>query len=102
MIRKEGAGFDLPIAIGILSAIGGVSHKKAQQCVFLGELSLDGRVRWTPGALPVAFAAKEQGFKAVSYTHLPTASSPIKGTAQLSTSEPSLSTALPQSTGSPS
>lgn len=63
MIRKEGAGFDLPIAIGILSAIGGVSHKKAQQCVFLGELSLDGRVRWTPGALPVAFAAKEQGFK---------------------------------------
>jgi len=62
MIRKEGAGFDLPIAIGILSAIGEVDKGKVADCVFLGELSLDGNVRGTPGALSIALATKEQGF----------------------------------------
>jgi len=63
MIRKEGAGFDLPIAIGILSAIGEVDSGKVADCVFSGELSLDGNVRRTPGVLSIALAAKEQGFK---------------------------------------
>jgi magnesium chelatase family protein len=63
MIRKEGAGFDLPIAVGVLSAIGEIDHMKAQQSVFTGELSLDGRVRGTPGVLSIAFATKKQGFK---------------------------------------
>ncbi|NLJ59741.1 MAG: YifB family Mg chelatase-like AAA ATPase [Firmicutes bacterium] len=63
MIRKEGAGFDLPIAIGILSAIGEVDNGKAAECVFTGELSLDGHVRGTPGVLSIALGAEKQGFK---------------------------------------
>lgn len=62
-IRKEGAGFDLPIAIGILSAIGEVDNRKVADCVFVGELSLDGNVRGTPGVLSIALATKEWGFK---------------------------------------
>ncbi len=63
MIRKEGAGFDLPIAIGILSAIGEVDNRKAAHSVFIGELSLDGRVRGTPGVLSIALATKKRGFE---------------------------------------
>ena len=61
MIRKEGAGFDLPIAIGILSAIGKIAGEKAADCIFVGELSLDGKVRGTPGGLSIALAAKSEG-----------------------------------------
>ncbi len=63
MIRKEGAGFDLPIAIGILSATGEIDNWKASDCVFIGELSLDGNVRATPGGLSIALAAKAEGLK---------------------------------------
>lgn len=63
MIRKEGAGFDLPIAIGILCAIGEVDSEKAGNCVFVGELSLDGNIRGTPGVLSIALSSKEQGFR---------------------------------------
>ena len=61
MIRKEGASFDLPIAIGILSAVGQVDKREAEQLVFVGELSLDGRVQCTPGVLPIAYAMKDLG-----------------------------------------
>jgi magnesium chelatase family protein len=63
MIRKEGAGFDLPIAVGILSATGEIDNEKTAQTVFIGELSLDGRVRGTPGVLSIALATKKQGLK---------------------------------------
>ena len=44
-IRKEGSGFDLPMALGILGAYGGLNKKELQDCVLVGELSLDGGVR---------------------------------------------------------
>src|SRR5207253_8346207 len=49
-IRKEGSGFDLPMALGILGAYGGLNKKELQDCVFVGELSLDGGVRGVRGA----------------------------------------------------
>lgn len=58
-IKKEGSGFDLPIAIGILAAMGQVSQEKLDDYVILGELSLDGSLRPIRGALPIALAAKK-------------------------------------------
>src|SRR3954451_7608436 len=58
-VRKEGAGFDLPMALGILGAMGlirGLDHH-----ISLGELSLDGAIRPVRGALSVAVCAKEKG-----------------------------------------
>ncbi len=49
-LKKEGAGFDLPIAIGILAATGCVSSDKAAKMILCGELSLDGRVKLLPDA----------------------------------------------------
>jgi magnesium chelatase family protein len=62
-LRKEGAGFDLPIAVAILGALGKVPARHDQ--VLIGELSLDGSVRPVRGALPVAACAREQGARAV-------------------------------------
>src|SRR6202140_1241058 len=53
-IKKEGAGFDLPIALGIVGAYGGLAKKEMTDCLFVGELSLDGGVRSVRGALPIA------------------------------------------------
>lgn len=57
-IRKEGSGFDLPMALGILGAYGGLSRKDVSDCLFVGELSLDGGVRGIRGALPIAVEAR--------------------------------------------
>lgn len=53
-IKKEGAAFDLPIAIGILAANGQINMEKLEDYVILGELSLDGALRPIRGALPIA------------------------------------------------
>lgn len=58
-VRKEGAGFDLPMALGILGAMGVV--QPTDQHLFLGELSLDGSIRPVRGALSVAACARQQG-----------------------------------------
>src|SRR3954452_12492450 len=58
-LRKEGAGFDLPVALGILGAMGAV--RGLDQHIVMGELSLDGAVRPVRGALSVAVFAKERG-----------------------------------------
>jgi len=55
--RKEGSGFDLPIALGILAATEHLSVSDLERFIFLGELSLDGRVRPVRGSLPVALSA---------------------------------------------
>lgn len=55
-IRKEGASFDLPIALGILAASGLLPGELLAGTVFTGELSLDGAVRGIKGALPMAIA----------------------------------------------
>jgi magnesium chelatase family protein len=57
-IRKEGSGFDLPMALGILGAYGGLNEKEVPDCLFVGELSLDGGIRGVRGALPIAIEAR--------------------------------------------
>ncbi len=64
-LRKEGSGFDLPIALGLLVADEQLSADALAGSVFVGELSLDGSVRPTPGVLPMALTAKQQGFKRI-------------------------------------
>lgn len=60
-VRKEGAGFDLPMALGILGAMGVVPPQDDH--VFVGELSLDGRLRPIRGALSIAVAAQKRGMR---------------------------------------
>ena len=60
-VKKEGAGFDLPMALGILSAMGVV--ETPDDHLFVGELSLDGSLRPVRGALSIAVAAQKQGFR---------------------------------------
>src|ERR1700758_5708644 len=60
-LKKEGSGFDLPIAVGILGAHGALANRDLSQFLTVGELGLDGSVRGVPGMLPIAVAAKQRG-----------------------------------------
>ncbi|MCD2423455.1 YifB family Mg chelatase-like AAA ATPase [Niabella pedocola] len=63
-IKKSGAAFDLPIAIGLLAATEQLKNSAALAgYVIMGELSLDGALRTVKGALPIAIQARKQGFK---------------------------------------
>ncbi len=62
-LKKEGSGFDLPIAIGILGAYGALSIKDISDFVLVGELGLDGSLRAVQGMLPIAIAARSAGIK---------------------------------------
>jgi magnesium chelatase family protein len=65
-VRKEGASFDLPIALGILGANGDLGDAEGlPEVLSVGELSLDGRVRPVRGALPVAMRAREAGVRSL-------------------------------------
>jgi magnesium chelatase family protein len=64
-IKKEGTGFDLPIAVGILSATGIVPQNIINKYLVLGELSLDGRIKPVNGSLPMALAAKKAGYEGI-------------------------------------
>jgi len=64
-IKKEGTGFDLPIAVGILAAEELIKEKSLEDCFFIGELSLDGSIKSVRGVLPAALKAKELGLKKV-------------------------------------
>ena len=57
-LRKEGSGYDLPIALGILAASGQITAPWASESVFLGELALTGALRHVPGVLAVAAATQ--------------------------------------------
>lgn len=61
-VRKEGPGFDLPIALGMIAGTGAVKAAHLQDRLVVGELALDGRVRPVNGALSMAMAARDQGF----------------------------------------
>ena len=61
-LKKEGAGFDLPIAVGILAAMGLLDRHLAEQVILVGELSLDGRVKPVTGSLPMAIHAQKSGY----------------------------------------
>src|SRR5579872_3872424 len=69
-VRKAGASFDLPIALGILAAQGIVERREIADLVLLGELSLDGSIHTARGVLPIAAAARRDGLAGIL---LPTA-----------------------------
>ena len=62
-IRKEGSGYDLPLAIGILAAHGKISETMLGDYMMIGELGLDGRLKPVNGVLPVAIRARKEKFK---------------------------------------
>lgn len=67
-IKKEGSSFDLAMAIGILIAMGRapfINTNKLANTIFIGEISLDGKVNRTNGVLPMCIEAKELGIKTV-------------------------------------
>ncbi len=65
-IKKEGSAFDLPIAVGILSATGQILRERCDDFVMLGELSLDGTLRPIPGVLPMTLNIKaNNGIKGI-------------------------------------
>jgi magnesium chelatase family protein len=64
-IKKEGTGFDLPIALGILTATQIISQSIISKYLVLGELSLDGRIKPVKGSLPMAIAAKNAGYEGI-------------------------------------
>ena len=64
-IKKEGTGFDLPMAVGILTATRIIPQNLIEKYLMLGELSLDGRVKPVKGSLPMALAAAKAGYKGI-------------------------------------
>jgi len=60
-VRKEGTGFDLPVALGLLAAQGIVPQESLEKYIIFGELSLDGRLKPTRGILSMALATREAG-----------------------------------------
>ena len=62
-LKKIGSGFDLPIAVALLGALGVFPADRVQDYLVVGELSLDGMIRPIRGVLPIAITAQEQGMK---------------------------------------
>ena len=64
-IKKEGTGFDLPMALGILAATRIIPQEIISRYLIMGELSLDGRIKPVRGSLPMALAAKQAGYTGI-------------------------------------
>ena len=64
-IRKEGAAYDLPLAIGIMATVGELDADLLNDYVIMGELSLDGTLQPVKGALSMAIRARSEGFKGI-------------------------------------
>jgi magnesium chelatase family protein len=62
-LRKEGAGFDLPMAVGILAAEGLIPPEALREFVMVGEVSLEGGIKPVHGVLSMALACRGRGFK---------------------------------------
>ncbi|MBC7171406.1 MAG: YifB family Mg chelatase-like AAA ATPase, partial [Polyangiaceae bacterium] len=62
-LRKTGSSFDLPIAVALLAACGGLPEAELEGCLFVGELALSGEVRPIPGLLAHLRAARERGLR---------------------------------------
>jgi len=62
-LRKEGPSLDLPMAVGLLGALGRVNPDALRRCALVGELSLDGAVKPVPGVLPIALGARAGNFE---------------------------------------
>jgi len=69
-IKKEGTGFDLPIALGILLATGLLPVGTLDHILAAGELSLDGRVKAVRGTLPMTLMARQQGIDTIIVPHV--------------------------------
>ncbi len=62
-IRKEGAAYDLPIALALLAGTKEIQADELDRYMIMGELSLDGSLRPITGALPIAIQARKEGFQ---------------------------------------
>lgn len=62
-IRKEGSGYDLPLAVGILAAHGKIDDTMLSDFIMVGELGLDGKIKPVSGVLSVAICAQKDNFK---------------------------------------
>lgn len=63
-LHKKGSGYDLPIALGIIAASGQKDMPMLERCMVMGELGLDGSLRYVPGALPAVELASQMGLEA--------------------------------------
>jgi magnesium chelatase family protein len=64
-VKKEGTGYDLPMALGILVAAEIIQSEKLKKYGIIGELSLDGSIRNAKGILPMAIAARNEGLEGI-------------------------------------
>ena len=62
-VRKEGCGYDLPLAIGILAVNGSIESSLIPEYMMVGELGLDGKLKPIRGSLPIAILARKEKFK---------------------------------------
>ena len=65
-LKKEGSGFDLPLAIALLAAHGNIESDKLANYMLVGELGLDGKLQPIKGALPIAIKARTEKFKGLT------------------------------------
>ena len=63
--KKEGTSYDLPMAVGILQALGEITNNNLENTIFIGELSLDGKINRINGVLPMCIEAKNLGIKKI-------------------------------------
>ncbi len=68
-VKKEGSGFDLPMAVGVLICAGEIRMERMDDTGFIGELSLDGNIRPVNGILPTVLSLIESGIKKVVVPH---------------------------------
>lgn len=64
-VRKQGSGFDLPIAVAVLTACGVISEDAVKDKLFIGELSLDGSINKVNGVLSIALMARKMGIGSI-------------------------------------
>ncbi len=69
-VKKEGAAYDLPIAVGMLAASEIIKADMMQEFMIMGELSLDGTVLPIRGALPMAILARSMGIREIGRAHV--------------------------------
>lgn len=62
-IRKEGSGYDLPLAVGILAVNNKIDSVRLSEYMLVGEIGLDGKLQPVRGALPIAIRARKEKFK---------------------------------------
>ena len=62
-LRKNGTAYDLPIAIALLIAVGELSQESVEDVLIVGELGLNGEVKFTSGILPMVLQAQKEGIK---------------------------------------